>query len=54
MTTKECLNDELEYLKEKLLFFQRIKYEIMVHDFEKRIYKVENKILSLSKPKQKI
>ncbi len=53
MTAKQCLSDELEYLKEKLLFFEAIKYQAMIYDFEKRIIKVQNKLLSLPKPKLK-
>ena len=48
MTIEGCLNDELEFLKQWLTFFEKIKYESMVSVFKTRISEVEEKIKSIS------
>lgn len=48
MTHIDDLKDELQYLNEKLLYFKNIRFEVMIYDFEKRIFKVKEKIKSLT------
>ncbi len=54
MTHEEDLNDELEYLKEKLSFFEKIKYTAMIYDFQRRITKIEQKIKELNNLPEKV
>lgn len=47
MTPNDCLSDELEYLKDLLLFFEKIQYLPVLGKIRNRITIVENKIKSL-------